>query len=390
MCFTATYMNMDSFILIAIPMFMFMGLTLEKSGIAEELYKTIQLWAGRLNGGLAIGTVLICTFIAAMVGIIGAGIVTAAIFALPAMLKHGYDKHLSYGAIMAGGCLGTLIPPSVQMVVYASIAQQSVGRMLMGGAVPGLLLSGLYIIFIVIRTGLKPSLGPGLPPEERASWKEKIVSTKSLILPILIVLSVLGVIFFGIATPTEAGAVGCAAVIIATAVNRRLSWRLINDVVLQTAKLFGMVFWILIGAACFNKFYLAMGAAVLIKGTIIGANLNPWAVLIGMQIFLVILGMVMEDLAIMVIAAPVLTPIIVSMGFDPLWFGVLFIINMQIAMLSPPFGFANFYMKGLIPNEKMTEFYLSTYPYIGMQIIGLALCMAFPNIILWLPNLMIR
>ena len=186
-------------------MFIFMGLLLEKSGVAEQLYKTIQIWAGGLNGGLAIGTVIICMIIAAMVGIIGAGIVTAAIFALPAMLKHGYDKHLSYGAIMAGGCLGTLIPPSVQMVVYAAIAQQSVGKMLMGGVVPGMLLSSLYITYICIRTALKPSLGPGLPPEERVSWKEKIISIKSLILPLLVVISVLGVIFFGIATPTEAG-----------------------------------------------------------------------------------------------------------------------------------------------------------------------------------------
>jgi len=390
MSVTATYSNMSAFVLIAIPTFIFMGFVLEKSGVADALYATMRLWAGRLNGGLAIGTVLICTIIAAMVGIIGAGIITAAIFALPPMLKHGYNKHLAYGAIMAGGCLGVLIPPSVQMVVYASIAEQSVGRMLLGGFFPGLVLSSIYMLYIGIRTALKPSLGPGLPPEERVSWPQKLAATKSLILPIAVVVSVLGSIFLGIATPTESGAVGCVGVVICAAVHHRLSWRLLKEAAYETAKIFGMVFWILIGATCFNQFYLAMGAARLVQGLLVGLEVNPWIILIAMQVILIFLGMIMEDLAIMVIAAPIFTPIVISLGFDPLWFGVIFIINMQIAMLTPPFGFANFFMKGLLPEESMAEFYRSTYPFVGLQIIGLGLCMAFPNIVLWLPSLMMR
>ena len=390
MSVTATYSNMSAFVLIAIPMFIFMGFILEKSGVADALYTTLRLWAGRVNGGLAIGTVFICTIIAAMVGIIGAGIITAAIFALPPMLKHGYDKHLAYGAIMAGGCLGVLIPPSVQMVVYASIAEQSVGRMLLGGFFPGLVLSSLYMLYIGIRTALNPSLGPGLPPEERVSWPRKLSATKSLILPIAVVGSVLGSIFLGIATPTEAGAIGCVGVIVCAAVHRRLSWRLLKKAAYDTAKIFGMVFWILISAACFNQFYLAMGAASLVKGLLVGLEVNPWIILITMQVILILLGMIMEDLAIMVIAAPIFTPIVISLGFDPLWFGVIFVINMQIAMLTPPFGFANFYMKGLLPEESMAEFYRSTYPFVGLQIIGLGLCMAFPNIVLWLPSMIIK
>ena len=390
MSVTATYSNMSAFVLIAIPMFVFMGFVLEKSGVADALYATMSLWAGRVNGGLAIGTVLICTLIAAMVGIIGAGIITAAIFALPPMLKHGYDKHLAYGAIMAGGCLGALIPPSVQMVVYASIAEQSVGRMLLGGFFPGLLLSSFYMLYIGIRTALNPSLGPGLPPEERVSWPRKLAATKSLLLPIAVVVSVLGSIFLGIATPTEAGAIGCVGVIVCAAVHRRLSWWLLKEAAYDTAKIFGMVFWILIGAACFNQFYLAMGAAGLVKGLLVGIEVNPWIILVAMQVILILLGMIMEDLAIMVIAAPIFTPIVISLGFDPLWFGVIFIINMQIAMLTPPFGFANFYMKGLLPEENMAEFYRSTYPFVGLQIIGMGMCMAFPSIILWLPSLMIK
>jgi tripartite ATP-independent transporter DctM subunit len=306
------------------------------------------------------------------------------------MLKQGYDKHLSYGAIMAGGCLGVLIPPSVQMVVYASLAEQSVGRMLLGGLFPGLVLSTIYILYIGIRTASNPSLGPGLPPEERVSWSRKLAATKSLLLPILVVLSVLGAIFLGIATPTEAGAVGCIGVLICAAVYHRLNWQLVKEVVFSTLKIFGMVFWVLVGAACFNQFYLAMGAASLVKGLLAGVEINPWIIVILMQVILILLGMVMEDLAIMVIAAPIFTPVVISLGFDPLWFGVIFVVNMQIAMLTPPFGFANFYMKGLLPEENMAEFYRSTYPFVGLQIIGLSLCMAFPSIILWLPNMMLK
>ena len=390
MVVTATYSNMSGFILIAIPMFIFMGFVLEKSGVADALYAALKLWAGRLNGGLAIGTVFICTIIAAMVGIIGAGIVTAAIFALPPMLKQGYDKHLAYGAIMAGGCLGVLIPPSIQMVVYASIARQSVGKMLVGGLFPGLLLSSLYMLYIGIRTALNPSLGRGLPPEERVSWPRKLAATKSLLLPIAVVVLVLGSIFLGIATPTEAGAVGCIGVLICAAVHRRLSRRLLKEVAYDTVKIFGMVFWVLIGASCFNQFYLAMGAAGLVKGLLVGVEVNPWIILAAMQVILILLGMIMEGLAIMVIAAPIFTPIVIGLGFDPLWFGVIFIINMQMAMLTPPFGFANFYMKGLLPEENMAEFYRSTYPFVGLQMIGLGICMVFPSIILWLPNMMIK
>lgn len=390
MSVTAAYHTMMSFILIAIPAFIFMGFVLEKSGVADALYEALRLWAGRINGGLAIGTVLICTLVAAMVGIIGAGIITAAIFALPQMLKHGYDKHLAYGSIMAGGCLGTLIPPSVHMIVYASIARQSVGKMLIGGFLPGLVLSSLYMLYIGIRTALNPSLGPGLSPEERVGWLQKLAATKSVVLPIVVVVSVLGSIFLGIATPTEAGATGCVAVIICAAVHRRLSWRLLKEAAYDTTKIFGMIIWILAGAECFNRFYLAMGAAGLIKGLLAGAEVNPWIILVGMQVILILLGTLMDPLAIMVIAAPIFSPIVISLGFNPLWFGIIFVINMQIGFLTPPFGFANFYMKSLLPEENIGEFYRSGFPFVGLQIIGLGLCMAFPNIVLWLPSMMIK
>lgn len=387
---SAAYGSMSSFILIAIPMFIFMGFVLQKSGVAEALYGALHLWAGRINGALCMGTVVICTLIAAMVGIIGAGIVTAGLIALPEMLKRGYDKHLAYGTVMAGGCLGSLIPPSVNMILYASIARQSVGKMLLGGLIPGLISSALYILYIGIRTALNPSLGPALPPGERGSWRQKLVSVKSLVLPIILIVSVLGSIFLGIATPTEASAVGCVGAIICAAVHRRLSWGLLKETAYETTKLFSMLMWILVGASCFNRFYTGMGAAGLIEGVIFGVELNPWFILITMQIILVLLGMIMDDMAIIIIAAPIFTPIVVGLGFDPLWFGIIFVMNMQIAMMSPPYGFANFYMKGVVPEESMGAFYRSTYPFILLQLIALAMCMVLPALVLWLPSLIIK
>lgn len=387
---TSTYSMMMSFILIAVPMFLFMGLMLQKSGVAEDLFGAMHLWTGGIRGGLAMGTVVICTLIAAMVGIMSAGVVTAAIIALPQMLKRGYDKRLVYGSIMAGGALGALIPPSVLMIVYAAIAHQSAGGMLLGGLIPGLILSSLYIIYIGIRTGLNPSLGPGLPPEERGNWWQKLASVKTVILPVLIIISVLGSIFVGAATPTEASAVGCVGVTICAAIHRRLTWGLLKETAYETIRIFGMVLWILTGASCFSCFYAGMGAARLIEGIVLEAQVNPWVILVLMQLLLVILGMVMEDLAILMIAAPIFTHIVVGLGFHPLWFGVIFCMNMQIALLSPPYGFANFFMKAVVPDENLTAFYRSTFPFIGLQVIGIAICMAFPNLVLWLPSLMLK
>lgn len=382
--------SMSSFILIAIPLFILMGNVLERSGVADALYRAISRWMGHVNGGLAIATVVICTFMAAMVGVVAAGVVTMAIIALPAMSKHKYNKSIAMGSVMAGGGLGTLIPPSVSMILFCLLARESVGKMFAGGIIPGLILSTLYMSYIGLRCARKPELGPALPPEERASWVEKFAATKDAILPILLIVAVLGSIFTGAATPTEASAVGVVGAIISAAIYRRFSWAMLKEAVYRTARLFGLIMWILIGASCFTRFYIGMGAAHLIEDLIMSMAVNPWVILIGIQISLIILGMVMEDYAIIMIATPIYLPIVIHLGFDPLWFGVLFMVNMQIAILTPPYGFTLFYMKGAVPDVKMADLYRAIIPFTGLQVIGLALVMGFPQLALWLPGLIFR
>jgi len=380
---------MTSFMLVAIPLFILMGMILERSGVANAMYDTMYKWMGPIRGGLAMGTVLICTLIAAMVGIMGAGIVTMGIVAMPEMFKRKYDKRMVMGSIMSGGVLGTLIPPSIPMILYSLYAKQSVGKMFAGGLIPGIILSTLYCSYIGIRCFRNPKMGPALPPEERVDWKEKFVSLRGSILPILLIIGVLGSIFLGLATPTEASGVGAFGAFICSLIYRKFGLRMLRDACYRTMLLTGMIMWIMVGINCFNSFFMAMGGIHLLDGLIVGVN--PWAVLIGMQLSLFVLGTFMDDYAIIMIATPIYAPVIVALGFDPLWFGILFIMNMQMAVLTPPYGFATFYMKGLVPkNILMTDVWRAVIPFVGLQGIGLILVMVFPNLALWLPNLIFK
>ena len=385
----AAYGVMLSFVLTAIPLFIFMGSLLSESGIADDLYKTMYRWMGPVKGGLAIGTVLICTVMAAMCGVVAAGVVTMGIIAIPSMQKRQYRTELITGSIMAGGSLGALIPPSIVMMIYGLISRQSVGQLFMGGVFPGLVLSFFYISYIAIRSYLQPQIAPALPPEERGSFKEKVAGLRAVVLPILIILSVLGSIYLGVATPTEAASVGCVAVIIAAAIHRRLTWRFLRASAYYTFRLSGMVMWVVLGASVFSRVFFAIGGADLLLG-LLDMEINRWVVIIAMQISLIFLGMVMDDVAILMIAGPIYTPIVLALGFNPLWFGILFIINLQIAYLSPPFGYALFYMRGVAPESiTMGQIYRSIIPFIILQIIGLGLVMVFPMLATWLPSMMI-
>ena len=385
----AAHENMMSFVFVAIPLFILMGHILERSGIGEALYSAIQKWMGPINGGLAMGTVLICTAIAAMVGVMGAGIVTAGVIAMPEMFNRKYDKQMVMGSIMSGGVLGTIIPPSIPMILLCVYSRLSVGRMFAGGLIPGIILSFLYVSYIGIRSFLNPKMGPALPVEERVGWKEKFMSLKGIILPILLIIGVLGSIFGGLATPTEAAAIGAFGAVICTIVYNRFSWGMIKDSCYRTTKLIGMILWIMVGISCFNCFFMGMGGAHLIEGLIAGAS--PWVVLIGMMLSLFILGMFMDDYAIIMIATPIYMPVVVSLGFDPLWFGVLFIMNMQMAVLTPPYGFATFYMRGLAPkNILMTDIWRAVLPFVALQAVGLTLVVIFPQLALWLPGIIIK
>jgi tripartite ATP-independent transporter DctM subunit len=390
------YKNWSSEVLLASPFFVFSAAILERSGIADAAYGTVYRLFGAIRGGLASGTVLICTMFAAMVGISGAATVSMGLIALPSMVRRGYDKRMALGAIAAGGVLGIVIPPSVIMIIYAAIVRESVGGMFFGGVVPGMIIAFLHIILISTRSRMNPNLAPAIPPEERVSFREKLVSLRGLILPFLLISLILGVIYTGTATPTEAGAIAASGSLLCAAVSRKLTWLLLKESCIASLKLIGMVFWILAAAGVFNAVYITTGARDALMLTITGLQVNRWFIIIGLQLILLVFGCLMDDYAVVALCAPVFGPLVVNLGFNPLWWGILFILNMQIAYLTPPYGFNLFYMRGVIPQIRnkipeditMMDIYRGVLPYIGTQMLGLILVMAFPMLALWLPSTM--
>jgi tripartite ATP-independent transporter DctM subunit len=392
---------MTDYQLSAVPLFIFMAAVLEKAGIIEELFDVIYKWLGALRGGLAAATVVACTVLAAMVGVVGATEVTMGMIALPAMLRRGYEPKLACGSLLAGGTLGILIPPSVMAIVYAVVAQQSLGELLIGSVFPGLLLSGLYVGYVLLRCGLNPSLGPSLPPEERVSFAQKLRLLRKTIAPILVILLVLGVIFFGVATPVEAAGIGTFGALVVCALHRRLTWTALQDAGLSTLKATAMVMWIFFGATMFVGFFIVKGGQTFVADSIIGTGLPPYGILALMMLILFVLGMFLDWVGILLLTVPIFLPIMKSLPFDglaglagvapdkvPLWYGVIFMVNMQVAFLSPPFGYSLFYLKSVAPPQiTMATIFRAAMPFIALQILGLGLCIAFPQIVLWLPGL---
>lgn len=391
MAVSAMFSVMNNFGFLAVPLFVFMAAMLERSGVADDLYDAIHKWFGMVPGGLAIGTVIICTIFAAMSGVSAAGIVTMGVIALPAMLKRGYDKHIVIGSIAAGGGLGQLIPPSSMMIVWALQAGESVGQMFLGGVIPGLILAMLYMIYIGIRCAFKPQLGPPIPKEERPSWGEKFASLRSVILPVFLIVAVLGSLFGGIATPTEAAAMGSLGSIICAAVYKRLTWKNISGALTDTIRIVAFVCWIVSAGMFFGNLFAAIGGQSFILNSIQSLGVNRWVILIGIQILWLFLGCLMDPWAIMILSIPIFVPLMNTLGFSTLWFGVLFIINMELGFLTPPFGPNLFYMKGIVPKGiNIGDIYRAVIPFIGLEAIGLAICMIFPQTILFLPNLLMR
>ena len=380
-----------SFVLLAIPLFVLMASILQRSGVADALYDTIHKWFGGLNGGLAAGTVAIAAMFAAMSGVAAAATVSLGLIALPAMLKRKYDKIMVTGAIQAGGALGILIPPSVEMIVFALFARLSVGKMFMGGVFPGLLLASFFIIYILIRCYLRPSLGPALPPEERATLKEKFVSLRQVVLPLMVIGGVLGSIYLGIATPTESAAVGILGALISSAIYGTFSWSMLKDAALTTLRISTMIMWILFGAYVFSSTYIALGASEVVEQALALMPGGRWGILIGMQLSFFALGCILDSFGIIMITAPLYLPIIKGLGFDPVWFGILYVMNIEMAFLTPPYGICLFYMKAVVPKEvTMLDIYRSIIPFVGLQALGLILVMIFPQIAMWLPGTMIK
>lgn len=385
-----TWGAMNKFTLVAVPLFIFMAMILERSGVARDLYTMMYLWFGPVGGGLAIGTVVICAIFSAMCGISGAAVVSMGTIALPSMLERNYDKELALGCINSGGGWGILIPPSVIMILYALISGESIGRLFAGGVFPGLLLLVLVSIYIAVRCYFQPHLGPALPKDQRVDWKDKFVALKAVILPIGIVVMVLGSIIGGVTTPTEAAAMGVLGAIISSLIYRQFSWPMMKEAAMRTLRLSGMIMWILFGAYCFSAAYHGMGANQLIENMMAYIPGGPWGTIIFIQFIIFLLAMILDPVGIMMITIPVFLPIIKAHGFDPLWFGILFVINMEIGYMTPPFGFNLFYLKGIVPKDiTMGDIYRSVVPYTLVELTGLVLIMLFPQIALWLPNLLL-
>jgi len=391
---------MTDYQLSAIPLFIFMASMLERAGIIEELYDMVYKILGGLHGGLAVSTIIASTLLAAMCGVIGATEVTMGMIALPAMVRKKYHPTIACGSILAGGTLGILIPPSILAILFAVVAQQSVGELFIGAVVPGLILSGLYIAYVLVVTFFKPEHGPALPLEERVSTAEKVRLLKKMAAPIALVSLVLGIIFAGIATPVEAAGVGTFGAIVVAAMHRRLNWENTRAAAMTTLRVTGMVLWIIFGATLFVGFYVVNGGQQFVNETIIGTGLGPYGILVLMMVILVVLGMFLDWVGILLLAVPIFVPLMKTLSFDgvfglpgvppeelALWFGVVYMVNMQMSFLSPPFGYALFYLKSVAPPEvTMAQIYRSSIPFLGLQIVGLAICIIFPEVVLWLPR----
>lgn len=392
---------MTDYQLSAVPLFIFMAAILEKAGIIEELFDVVYKWLGGLKGGLASATVISCTLLAAMVGVVGATEVTMGMIALPAMLKRNYDAKLACGSLLAGGTLGILIPPSVMAIVYAVVAQQSLGELLVGSVFPGLLLSGMYVGYVTLRCYINPALGPALPVDERVSFVEKLRLLRRTILPILLIILVLGVIFLGIATPVEAAGIGTFGAFIVCAAHRQLNWDTIRVAGIATLKATAMVMWIFFGATMFVGFFILKGGQTFVADSILGTGLAPYGILMLMMAILFVLGMFLDWVGILLLTVPIFLPILKGLQFDglfglpgvassdvPLWYGIIFMVNMQMAFLSPPFGYSLFYLKSVAPPQiTMATIFWSAVPFLCLQAIGVTLCIVFPEITLWLPKM---
>ena len=336
---------MGNYVLLSVPLFIFMACVLEQAGIAEAIFRAAHVWAGRVRGGLAVAVIISCALMAAMVGVIGAEIVTMGVVALPAMLSRGYKKELALGCICAGGGLATLIPPSVVFIMYGLTAGVSIGQLYVAGVVPGLMLAGMYIAYIIVRCKLRPDFAPPASDAELAiSLREKVALLKELILPGLVAFSVLGTLYMGWATPTEAAAVGVAGAIFAMAWNRKFSWTKLRRAAEDTAKVTVMLYWLFFGSSALIGVYTLAGGTKLIQDVLTGLPVPPIGVVILIQMVWIVLGCFIDWIGILLLTAPIFVPVVVSLGFDPVWMGVLFCMNMQISYVSPPFGPAAFYL----------------------------------------------
>ncbi|HSA81711.1 MAG TPA: TRAP transporter large permease subunit [Geminicoccaceae bacterium] len=390
MPFNASITLLNWYPLLTLPLFIYMGYMLSESGIADDLYRMFHVWAGPVRGGLAIGTIGLMVVISAMNGLSVAGMAIGATIALPELLRRGYDKVMVTGVIQAGSSLGILIPPSVVLVLYGMIARQPISQLWLAGVFPGLLLAGLFVAYIAIRCYFQPKLGPALPLEERQiSWADKFRLLRAGILPFLIFFCMTGLFLMGVTSLVESSAVGAAAATLAALLKGRLTRQVMEDTIRQTLSISCMFMWIILAALCFGAVFDGLGAVKAIRFLFLDQwGLGPWEIIIMMQLSYIVLGMFLDDTAMLVIVAPLYVPLVIALGFDPIWYGVLYTITCQIAYMTPPFGYNLFLMRAMAPKEiTLGDIYRSIIPFVLVMGIGLAIVMAFPQIALWLPSL---
>lgn len=381
------YSFVSEYVLVAIPMFVLMASLLDRSGMARDLYDAMRLLAGRIKGGVAIQTLIAAVFLAAISGIIGGEIVLLGLIALPQMLRLGYNRALAIGTVCAGGSLGTMIPPSIVLIVYGLTSSVSIGDLFLATVLPGLMLAVFYILYIFIRCTLDPSMGPSIDQAELdMPFREKLIKLKGVVLPVAVAVLVLGSIYGGIASVTEAAAMGVVGVFLAALIRREVTWALIRDSLQQTLDTCGMIIWIGLGAAALVGVYNLMGGNRFIEGTILNSGASPMVIILIMMAILIVLGLFMDWIGIALLTMPIFVPIVVKLGMDPVWFGILFAMNMQVSYLSPPFGPAAFYLKSVAPKDMtLSEIFRALVPFILIQLVALAIVLFNPEVALWLP-----
>lgn len=388
MPFHASFTLMNWYPLVTLPIFIYIGYLFSESKISEDLYQMIHVLMGPLKGGLAIGTIVLMAIIAAINGLSVAGMSVGSSVALPEMLKRNYDKRMVTGVIQAGSSLGILIPPSVVLVLYGMIARVPVGRLWLAGLMPGLVMAVLFILYIVIRCKIQPKMGPALPKEEwDISLKEKLLAFRAGLLPLFIIFMMSGLFFMGVTSLVESSAVGAVATTIAAAIKKRLNWSVMNKVLNQTISVSCMFMWVVLSAMGFAAIFDGLGAVHAIESLFLNYGFGPWGTIIIMQISFILMGTFLDDTAMLIIVAPLYIPLVVKLGFDPIWYGVLYTITCQIAYLTPPFGYNLFLMRAMAPKDiTLRDIYSSIIPFVFIMVIAIIIVMLYPQIALWLPN----
>ena len=389
MAFHASFSLLNWYPLLTLPLFIYIGYMFSKSGIADDLYQMLYVWMGPVRGGLAIGTIVLMAIIAAINGLSVAGMAIGNTICLPEMVKRKYDKIMISGVIQGASSLGIMIPPSVVLVLYGMIARQPVGQLWMAGVFPGIMLAILFIIYIAVRCWIQPQLGPAASREERnIPWGKKFRLLSTAIVPIVIIFLMSGLFFMGVTSMVESSAVGAIAVTVIALINKRLDWKGMVEVLRDTLSVSCMFMWVILAALAFGAVFDGLGAVYAIESLFLKQfHLGRWGIMAMMQFSYIIMGMFLDDTAMLIVVAPLYVPLVIKLGFNPIWYGVLYTITCQIAYLTPPFGYNLFLMKAMAPKDfTIADIYRSVWPFVGVMILGLILVMIFPDIALYLPR----